>query len=249
MNRVIIELDKVDYFYQKDATVFEALTLKINQGQTIGIVGSNGAGKSTLLKLLVGLLHPKTGSVKIDGILSTIKSQKDIREKVGFAFQDADSQLFMTTVYEDVAFGPRNQGFDEEQVADIVESALNQVEAVHLKERPPYKLSGGEKRSVALATVLSMKPKIIILDEPTTGLDPKSRRRLMAVLQSLSQTKVIATHDMDMALDICDEVIVMHEGRIVDTGQPKEIFKKIDLLEKCHLEQPLSFQGCPICNK
>lgn len=249
MNRVLIELEDIQYSYQKNEMVFDSLALKILEGQTVGIIGSNGAGKSTLLKLLVGLVEAQKGRIIIDGIESSKKTLNLIRNKVGFAFQDAESQLFMTTVYEDVAFGPRNQGFNEGQVDALVRSALNQVEAGHLVNRPPYKLSGGEKRCVALATVLAMNPEIVILDEPTTGLDPKSRRRLIDILHALEQTKIIATHDMDMAMDICDEVIVMHGGNIVEIGHPNEIFRKNDVLDRCHLEAPLRLQGCPICNR
>ncbi len=249
MSRVLIELEDIQYSYQKNEMVFESLGLKILEGQTIGIIGSNGAGKSTLLKLVVGLVEAQKGRIIIDGIESSKKTLNLIRNKVGFAFQDAESQLFMTTVYEDVAFGPRNQGLNEDQVDVLVRSALDQVEAGHLANRPPYKLSGGEKRCVALATVLSMNPEIVVLDEPTTGLDPKSRRRLIDILHALEQTKIIATHDMDMAMDICDEVIVMHEGRIVEIGQPNEIFRKNDVLDRCHLEAPLRLQVCPICNR
>lgn len=249
MSRNIIEIKDLQYAYQQNEKIFQELNLRIFKGQSIGIIGSNGAGKSTLLKLLVGLLEAQKGKIIIDGIECSKRTLNQIRNKVGFAFQDAESQLFMTTVYEDVAFGPRNQGLSEKEVEALVKSSLEQVEAIHLMDRPPYKLSGGEKRCVALATVLSMKPKIIALDEPTTALDPRSRRRLIEILHTLKETKIIATHDMDMVMDICDEVIVMHEGQIIEVGHPNEVFTKQDILDKCHLEKPLRLQGCPICNK
>ncbi len=183
------------------------------------------------------------GTIEIDGQMLNRKSIKDLRQKVGFAFQDADSQLFMTTVYEDVAFGPRNLGYSDSEVDLRVKQALKQVEAEHLTNRPPYKLSGGEKRQVTLATVLSMDPKVIALDEPTTGLDPHARRNLIRLLKELPQTKLIATHDMDMALEICDRVVVMHHGKVVMIGKPQTVFKNKDLLDQCHLELPLSLQG------
>jgi len=243
----IIAIEDITFTYQSNQPVFRGLNLTVNRHETIGLVGSNGAGKSSLLKLMVGLNEHEGGSINVDGVTLCQKTLKQVRQKVGFAFQDADSQLFMTTVYEDVAFGPRNHGLGESEVDKIVKYALNSVDALHLSNRPPYKLSGGEKRVVTLATVLSMRPEVIILDEPTTGLDPKARRNLMGLLQELPQTKIIATHDMDMALEICDRVIVMHQGEIVADGQPKEIFRNVKLLEDCHLEQPLSMQACLVC--
>jgi len=243
----IISIEDITFKYQNNQPVFRGLSLTVNRHETIGVVGSNGAGKSSLLKLMVGLNEHEAGSINIDGVTLSQKTLKQIRQNVGFAFQDADSQLFMTTVYEDVAFGPRNYGLSESEVDEIVKHALSSVDALHLSSRPPYKLSGGEKRVVTLATVLTMRPEVLILDEPTTGLDPKARRNLMGLLQELPQTKIIATHDMDMALEICDRVIVMHQGEIVADGQPIEIFKNVNLLEDCHLEQPLSMQACPVC--
>jgi len=244
----MVDINQLKFEYSKDAPLFENISLQIEAGENIGLIGSNGAGKSTLLRLLVGLHEPRMGTIEIDGQKLNRKSIKDLRQKVGFAFQDADSQLFMTTVYEDVAFGPRNLGYSDVEVDLRVKQALKQVEAEHLTNRPPYKLSGGEKRQVTLATVLSMDPKVIALDEPTTGLDPHARRNLIRLLKELPQTKLIATHDMDMALDICDRVVVMHHGKVVMIGKPQTVFKNKDLLDQCHLELPLSLQGCPICS-
>lgn len=244
----IIEINDVSFSYEKRTKAITSLSLGIKRGKTIGLIGSNGAGKSTLLKLLVGLETPNKGSIIVDGIENNRQTLNLLRQKVGYAFQDAQSQLFMTTVYEDVAFGPRNKGCSASEIDEIVRSSLEAVDAYHLKERPPYKLSGGEKKRVALATVLSLSPEIIILDEPTTGLDPKSRRTLITILKSLKETKIIATHDMDMALMICDEVIVLHEGKLVTSGAPKEIFSNKSLLDMCDLEVPLILQNCPVCH-
>lgn len=242
-----INIENVRFGYQKDELVFEDLSLSIENGQTIGVIGSNGAGKSTLLKILVGLEMHEMGLVKVSGIESTKKNFKAIRQKIGYAFQDADAQLFMTTVYEDVAFGPRNYGFSEVEVERKTKTALETVQAYHLKDKPPYKLSGGEKRSVTLATVLSMDPEIIVLDEPTTGLDPRGRRNLIELTKKLKQTKIIATHDMELAIEICDRVIVMHKGKITLDGKPEDVFKDKGMLEICHLEQPYSMRNCPVC--
>lgn len=247
MNEYMIEFEKVAFSYQRDGRLFTDLSLTVSKGETVGLIGSNGAGKSTLLKLMVGLIQANEGNIKIVGYEMKAKNLSSIRECIGFSFQDADSQLFMTTVFEDVAFGPRNQGLSESDVTETVYHALEEVEAVELVNRPPYKLSGGEKRRVALATVLSMKPKIIVLDEPVIGLDPKSRRRLIKLLNRLEQTKVIATHDMDMALELCDRVIVMNQGKIEAIARPENIFKDKALLERCNLEQPLTMQACMRC--
>lgn len=247
MSKYMIEFEKVVFSYQREDSLFTDLSLEVSKGETIGLIGSNGAGKSTLLKLMVGLNQASYGKIKIAGYEMNTKNLSRIRDCIGFSFQDADSQLFMTTVFEDVAFGPRNQGLSESDVTETVYDALEEVEAVELVNRPPYKLSGGEKRRVALATVLSMKPKIIVLDEPVIGLDPKSRRRLIKLLKRIEQTKVIATHDMDMALELCDRVIVMNQGRIEAIGKPENIFDDKALLERCSLEQPLSMQGCMRC--
>jgi len=247
MNQTMIEINNLSFKYNKDVPLFEDININVNVGETIGLIGSNGAGKSTLLKLLVGLHMPESGSIKVDNLELERRTLNDLRQKVGFSFQDADSQLFMTTVYEDVAFGPRNHGRSDEEVKELVSNALAQVDGEHLANRPPYKLSGGEKRVVTLATVLAMEPIVIALDEPTTGLDPKARRNLIRLLKELPQTKMIATHDMDMALEICDRVVVMHHGRVAMIGKPQTVFKDKQLLEECHLELPLVMQGCPIC--
>jgi len=249
MSQYVIDIRDLCFEYDKNDPLFNRLNMAVKSGQTIGIVGSNGAGKSTLLKLMVGLESGQSGSIMVSNIEVAPKTIQTVRQKIGFAFQNAESQLFMTTVYEDVAFGPRNQGLDEEEVDRIVKESLAKVDAGYLIDRPPYKLSGGEKRVAALATVLSMKPDVIVLDEPTTGLDPRARRQLIKLLNDLPQTKVITTHDMDMALEICDEVVVMHRGEIVGRGKPREIFTQLELLDSCRLEQPLSMQACPVCNR
>jgi cobalt/nickel transport system ATP-binding protein len=163
-------------------------------------------------------------------------------------FQDPDDQLFMPTVYDDVAFGPLNLGLPPEEVQARVTEALARVEALHLQDRPPYRLSGGEKRSVAIASVLSMKPDILVMDEPTTGLDPRARRRLIELLRGFHHTKIIATHDLDLVLDLCERTIVIHNGRVTADGPTAAIFQDQELLAASHLEKPLRLQGCPVCS-
>jgi cobalt/nickel transport system ATP-binding protein len=162
-------------------------------------------------------------------------------------FQDPDDQLFLPRVYEDVAFGPTNLGLPPDEVEQRVMGALTLVGAAHLKDRPPYRLSGGEKRAVSIATVLSMSPSILVMDEPTSNLDPKSRRQLIHLLSEFDHTKIIATHDMDMVLDLCSRAIVLRDGEVVADGAARDILDNLELLDASGLEKPLRLQGCPVC--
>ena len=175
----------------------------------MAIVGANGAGKSTILLHLNGCLMPQAGTVRISDLPVSKRTLPYVRRTVGMVFQDPDDQLFMPTVYEDVAFGPLNLGLPAEEVDRRVMHALSIVGAVHLKYRPPYRLSGGEKRAVAIASVLSMSPTILVMDEPTSNLDPQARRRLIELLQTFEQTIIVATHDLDMAFDLCARTFVV----------------------------------------
>jgi cobalt/nickel transport system ATP-binding protein len=162
-------------------------------------------------------------------------------------FQDPDDQLFLPRVYDDVAFGPINLGLPPEEVNQRVMEALTLVGAAHLKDRPPYRLSGGEKRAVSIATVLSMSPSILVMDEPSSNLDPRSRRQLIHLLSDFEHTKIIATHDMDMVLDLCTRTIVLKDGLVVADGPVNEILNNQDLLDSSGLEKPFRLQSCPIC--
>jgi cobalt/nickel transport system ATP-binding protein len=242
-----IDCKDVYYSYPDGKKAVNGINFRINHGESVGIVGANGAGKSTLLNLLLGIVFPSGGQVNIGDIPVSKKTLHLIRQRVGLVFQDSDDQLFMPTVYDDVAFGPRNFRLDENEVHRRVMKALDTVGIVHLKDRPPYKLSGGEKRAASIATVLSMEPDILIMDEPTTALDPKSRRKLIALLKEFKHTKVIATHDMDMVWDSCERTIVISEGVVVADGATKDILSDEELMNKCSLELPLCLQSCPIC--
>lgn len=171
-----------------------------------------------------------------------------IRQRLGMVFQDPDDQLFMTTVYDDVAFGPRNYKLDEKEVENRVEKALELVGITHLQDRAPYKLSGGEKRAASIATILSMQPDVLIMDEPTSGLDPKARRRVIDLLKSFEHTKIITSHDLDMVIETCNRIIVIRAGEVAADGNADEILKNSVLLDNCGLELPLSLQNCPICS-
>jgi cobalt/nickel transport system ATP-binding protein len=241
----LVETRDLEYTYPDGTPALRGVSLRLHHGEAVGVVGANGAGKSTLLLHLNGLLLPQSGEVRIGDVPLTAGTRAQIHRTVGFVFQDADDQLFMPTVEEDVAFGPLNVGLPSEEVRARVQAALQTVGAEHLAARAPYRLSGGEKRAVAIAGVLAMSPDVLVLDEPSAGLDPAARRRLIVLLRSFSHTKVIATHDLDLVLDACTRVLVMHAGRVQADGAPDEIFGDAELLRRCHLEQPLSRQGRP----
>lgn len=243
MSHHIVEIKDLLFAYPDGTSALSGVSFRITHGESVAIVGANGAGKSTLLLHLNGYLTPTKGSIRIGDFPLTKSTLRDVRRTVGMVFQDPDDQLFMPTVYDDVAFGPLNFGLSPEAVEDRVVQALSTVGALHLKDRPPYKLSGGEKRSVSIATVLSMAPDILVMDEPTSNLDPKARRQLIELLQTFEHTKIIATHDLDMVLDLCERTIVMHEGRITADGPTDELFENQALLDRSHLEKPLRMQG------
>ncbi len=242
-------IDVVDLgFAYPDGTVaLDGVSFEITHGESVAIVGANGAGKSTLLMHLNGVLSPTRGSVRIGDVPVSKDTLQDIRKAVGMVFQNPDDQLFMPTVREDVAFGPMNLGLPAEDVDARVDEALARVDAIHLKTRPPYRLSGGEKRAVAIATVLAMCPNILVMDEPSSNLDPRARRRLIELLETFEHTKILATHDLDMTLDLCKRIIVIAEGRVAADGPTEQVFADDTLLDKCGLERPLTMQGCPVC--
>src|SRR4030042_143833 len=203
MSHHITEGINLHYSYPNGFKAVNGISFRIYHGESVGIIGANGAGKSTLLMLLMGILFPDEGEISIGETKVTKKTLPMIRQRLGMVFQDPDDQLFMTTVYDDVAFGPRNFKLDETEVKKRVMQSLEKTGIVHLKERAPFKFSAGEKRSTAIATVLSMNPDILILDEPPSFLDPKSRRRLINLLKSFDHTKIITSHDLDMISELC----------------------------------------------
>lgn len=243
-----VEMKNVSYHYPDGNRGICEMTMLLHHGESVGIIGANGAGKSTLLMLLLGILFPEDGEVLIGDIPVTGKTLSAIRQHVGLVMQQADDQLFMTTVFDDVAFGPRNEGLGETAVAIRVSNALATVGLEDLETRAPYKLSGGEKKSVAIATVLAMEPDILLMDEPTAGLDPQARRRLINLLNCFDHTKIITSHDLDMILDTCSRVLVLKEGVLVADGNPKEILSSANQMEEWGLELPLSLAKCPTCN-
>lgn len=247
MSHHLIEVNKISFDYPDGHPAIKDISFMLDHGQSVGIVGANGAGKSTLLALLIGILFPNAGTISIGNIPVTKKTLPIIREKVGMVFQNPDNQLFMTTVYDDVAFGPRNYNIPEEEVDKRVINALNVVDILHLKDRAPYKLSGGEKRAASIASILSMHPDILLLDEPTNALDPRSRRRLIDLLKGFNHAKIIATHDLDILFDLCERTIVLKDGMIMADGPTSEILVDEELMHQCNLEIPLSLQNCSKC--
>lgn len=200
------------------------------------------------MKLLVGLNLNYEGSIRVENIPVEKNTLSIIRERIGYVFQDSDNQLFMSNVYEDIAFAPRNYGFSEEEVKKRVENALNMVHINNLKNKKIYKLSGGEKKLVSIATIFSMTPDIILMDEPSIALDPKNRRNLINILNEFQHLKIIASHDLDMILDTCNRTILMSEGKIIKDGNTKDILTNKKLLEANNLELPFCFQENNIKN-
>ena len=248
MSHHIVEVKNLQHVYSDGTAALKDVSFMITHGESVGIIGANGAGKSTLLQHLNGSLDPTAGSIHIGHTPLTKGTMPDIRRTVGMVFQDPDDQLFMPTVFDDVAFGPFNLGLSVADVEQRVMEVLEQVGASHLRAKPPYHLSGGEKKRVAIATVLAMSPDILVMDEPTSGLDPFARRQLMALLKDFHHTKIFTSHDLDMVLEICDRTIILHEGLVKADGPTSEIFQDEALLSSCRLEKPLSMQGCPICS-
>ncbi len=248
MSHHIIEVDDLYYSYPDGNQVLKGISFRITHGEKVALVGANGAGKSTLLLQFNGCLLPEAGRVRIGEMPVTKKTLKHVRRTVGLIFQDPDDQLFMPLVYDDVAFGPLNLGLSPEEVDKQVMQALAAVGAVHLKDRPPYHLSGGEKRAVAIAAVLSLAPAILVMDEPSSNLDPKTRRQLIELLKTFEHSLIIATHDLDLVLDLCPRTIVLKEGRVAADGPTREIMADEELLAACNLEKPLRLQGCPVCH-
>lgn len=217
-----ITIEDLHYAWADGRSVFDGLDLTLSKGERVGLAGPNGAGKTTFFLLTAGMISPTKGLIRV---LGEKPGSPSLRGKVGLVFQSAAEQLFCTTVAEDVAFGPRNLGVPADQVAGRVGEALAQVNAAGWEERVPHHLSGGEKRKVALATVLAMAPEVLLLDEPANDLDAGSRNELKQILKDIPSTQVIASHDFEFLLDTCDRVVVLSEGRMRLDDAPEVVFK------------------------
>ena len=238
----MISFENVSFSYENGATVLDQISFEIADGESVGLIGANGAGKSTLMKLLLGLL-PFEGNIFVDGMRVEKKNLLQIRKKIGFVLQDSDNQMFMPTVFEDMMFGPRNYGMSREEAEKRVDAVLTRLGLNDLKYRYNHKISGGEKRMAAIATVLAMEPEIIVMDEPSIALDPVNRRAVINTVNSLPMTKIIVSHDLDMILDTCQRVILLSRGRIAADGIAEEILRDKVLLEANRMELPFCLAG------
>ena len=238
----MIEFQNVTFSYDPAHPVVENLSFSIGRGEAVGLIGANGAGKSTIMKLMLGLLSG-SGQILVDGMSMSRQNLSAIRSKVGFVLQNSDNQMFMPTVYEDMIFGPRNYGLSKEETEKRVDSVLEKLGLQELKHRHNHKISGGEKRMAAIATILAMEPEAILMDEPSTALDPVNRRTVIRTINTLPQTKLIASHDLDMILDTCQRVILLSGGKIVADGDTETILQDRALLEANRMELPFCLQG------
>ena len=239
---MMIEFEKVSFSYDGERPILDQVSFSIGKGESVGLIGANGAGKSTILKLLLGLLSGQ-GSITVAGRKMCRENLAEIRQKTGFVLQDSDNQMFMPTVYEDMIFGPRNYGLSKEETERRVDTVLAELGLTELKHRYNHKISGGEKRMAAIATILAMEPEIILMDEPSTALDPVNRRTVINTICALPQTKLIASHDLDMILDTCQRVILLSHGKIVADGDAQTILRDKALLEANRMELPFCLQG------
>ena len=238
----MIEFQNVSFSYENGRPVVEDLSFSIGREETVGLIGANGAGKSTIMKLLLGLVTGE-GKITVDGLPMEKRNLPAIRQKIGFVLQDSDNQMFMPTVYEDMIFGPRNYGLSKEETERRVDEVLRQLGLQDLKHRYNHKISGGEKRMAAIATILAMEPETILMDEPSTALDPVNRRTVINAIRGLPQTKLITSHDLDMILDTCQRVILLGSGKIVADGDAETILRDKELLEANRMELPFCLQG------
>lgn len=239
----MLVFDHVSVFYG-GTQVLRGLSFSIRDGEQVGLLGANGAGKSTLMKAALGLV-PYTGSITVDNLPVTRENLPAVRRKLGYVLQDADNQMFMPTVLDDMLFGPMNYGLSRAEAERQADETLASLHMEHLKLRHNHKMSGGEKRMAAIAVILAMKPDMLFMDEPSTALDPRNRRTLIRVLRQRPETKLIASHDLDLVLETCSRVLLLAGGRLAADGAAGEILRDRALLEENGLELPLCLAGVP----
>lgn len=239
-----LRISALAYAYPDGHQALFGVNLEIQKGERVALLGPNGAGKTTLVLHLNGIIPTQQGSVSVAGAVVDAKNKeslKHIRERVGIVFQDPDDQLFMPTVFEDVSFGPYNFGLRGDDLKRVVTDALAKVGMLEFADRPPHHLSFGQRRRVAVATVLAMNPEILVLDEPSSNLDPASRRELAAILKELNVTILMVTHDLPYALELCERSVILSGGVIAADERTADLFSKKDLLAKHRLELPFGF--------
>lgn len=238
----IIEVRDVAYTYAGGIKAVSGVSFKVMQGEMLALLGPNGAGKSTTILLMAGLLKPDSGTITVFGEDTSSRQFEAMRKKIGLVFQDPDDQLFNNTVFDDVAYGPRNLGMEEGEIKKMTEETLKTLGISHLAERAPHRLSLGEKKKAAIATALVLNPEILLLDEPTANLDPGSKRELIRLLKELNRqgvTIILATHDVEVLPDVSERVILMSNGKILGEGSTTEMLQDWHVLQEASIEPPL----------
>ncbi len=233
-----LKTENLRHTYPDGTCSLDGIDLEIAEGERIALLGPNGAGKSTLILHVNGILMPQEGRMSVGGVAVAEDTLASVRQRVGLVFQDPDDQLFMTTVYDDVAFGPLNMGLPAEEVDARVHRALHAVGLAEHASKSGMHLSFGQRKRVALATVLSMEPKLLVLDEPTSNLDPRAKRQMVELLASLTTTMIVATHDMDVAWELCDRAVLLDNGRVAADGPAREVMADETLMSAHGLELP-----------
>ena len=245
MTNIQLSTENLSFTYPDGTQALKNINIKIEKGEKVAIIGPNGAGKSTLFSHFNGLTEPTSGCVKIEG--KPISFEKDellkVRQKVGIVFQDPNDQLFAPTVKEDIAFGPMNLGLSYDEVEKRVEDALKMVGMENYEDKTPHHLSGGQQKRIAIAGIIAMKPELMILDEPTAGLDPDGVEKVLNIMNQLNEegmTLIISSHDIDMISKYADKIFVLYNGEIIESGNNNKIFSDMDLLKKAHLRTPIT---------
>lgn len=247
MNELFFDIQHLTHRYADGTVALNQVNLKIAKGKKIALLGNNGAGKSTFFQHLNGLLQPSSGQIHFQNqpMKYNRKALLNLRSHVGIVFQDPDSQLFAGNVRQDISFGPLNLGWSIDKVTEMVEWAMSETEVTHLQNKPIHFLSIGQKKRVAIAGVLAMNPEVLILDEPSAGLDPyysKQILQLLTKIHSFDKTIILSTHDVDFAYEWADEIIVLNDGEVIYDGNPFDIFEQEHLLVKAHLQKPWVFE-------
>lgn len=245
MTNIQLSTENLSFTYPDGTQALKNINIEIEKGEKVAIIGHNGAGKSTLFSHFNGLTEPTSGCVKIEG--KPISFEKDellkVRQKVGIVFQDPNDQLFAPTVKEDIAFGPMNLGLSYDEVEKRVEDALKMVGMENYEDKTPHHLSGGQQKRIAIAGIIAMKPELMILDEPTAGLDPDGVEKVLNIMNQLNEegmTLIISSHDIDMISKYADKIFVLYNGEIIESGNKNKIFSDMELLKKAHLRTPIT---------
>lgn len=243
MNSPILSLKNITYQYPDGTIALNDISLSFDAGKKIALIGNNGAGKSTLFLLLNGILKPTFGDLLYKGKKITYKRQeiKLLRRQVGIVFQNPETQLFSSSIYEDIKFGPKNLGLSPLELEETVEEAMKLTETEAIKDKPPHFLSIGQKKRVAIAGIIAMNPELMVLDEPTAGLDPYYAKKIMKILDHIhneNRTIILSTHNVDLAYEWADEMIIINDGSIIEHGAPCKVFQNAAAIEQSHLEKP-----------